>query len=52
MMYVNLATSIIISAVVKQKDKGKKEVTESEEENCNCVKSLHGSSELMLCWTM
>jgi hypothetical protein len=27
-------------------------VTESEEENCNCVKSLHGSSELMLCWTM
>jgi hypothetical protein len=37
MINVNLASSITIRAVVKQRDTGKGEVLESEEENRDCV---------------
>jgi hypothetical protein len=36
-MYVNLPSSIFISAVVKQREKGKEEVIERDEENSQCV---------------
>lgn len=51
---MNLTSSIVISAVVKQQiNKGKEEVIARDEENsvfrCNVA---HGTSELTVCWTM
>jgi hypothetical protein len=36
-MNVNLTSSIVIIAVLKQREKGKEEVIEREEENSECV---------------
>jgi hypothetical protein len=36
-MNINLTSSIVISAVVKHRDRGKEEVIERDEENSECV---------------
>jgi hypothetical protein len=52
-MNVNLTSSIVISAVEKQRDKGKEEVSDRDEENSVFSYNVaRGTSELTVCWTM
>jgi hypothetical protein len=52
-MNVNLTSSISISAVVKERYKGKEEVIDRDEENSVFSYNVaHGTSELTVCWTM